>query len=586
LLSFTGKNWSFPDKDNDDLVKEIVAICEVPEISARIMVNRGITNHDYVKRFLNAKVRDLMPAPLLLLDMKEAVDRIYMALSNNEKIFVFGDYDVDGIVSVYLVVDYLKKLGCDDIVYYLPNRFSDGYGLNNKLIEKMLSTDATLLIVVDSGTNSIDAINKATSRGLDCIIVDHHTQLEESLPRAVAVINPNRNDQEELGESSIKNLCAAGVVYMLLIALQKHLKEKKFFEGSSINKPELLDYVGIVAIGTLCDVMKVIGLNRAYINLAMKTQKFPRGIEALMKASNIEKISSPDDFSFTIGPAINAAGRLHDPSIVIDMLLSDDDCRTARLAEQLVELNNTRKKIEREILEEAIVIINNTDLHNDNAIFVYGEGWHGGVIGIIAGRLKDRFSKPVFVATFNSDNGIGTGSARSPENYTSIAHILSEAVSEGILISGGGHSMAGGFSLSLENAPAFRNFLNSRFKAEREVILNIDCLVPKSIDLKKLRSCVTILEPYGKGVEQPVFCMKDLSLLSMRYTQSQDHMIICFKGEWNSSIRAALFNVGSKNEIVRLINQNSEKRFDLAFFIKSSEKYGVGIIVEDIRLSD
>ncbi|MDR0552915.1 MAG: single-stranded-DNA-specific exonuclease RecJ [Holosporales bacterium] len=582
LLSFSGKSWKFLDEDNDDLVRTMVAIHDVPEVSARIMVNRGITNHGSVGRFLNARIKDIMPDPLLIHDMKEAIDRISEAIINNEKIFVFGDYDVDGIVSVYLVVDYLKKLGVD-VTYRIPSRFDDGYGISTEAIEKVFESGAELLIIVDSGTNSIDEINAASRRGLDCVVVDHHTQLSSEIPDAIAVVNPNRNDQGEIGDADIKCLCAAGVVYMLLIALQRQLRDAGFFGDSG--EPNLIDYVGVVALGTLCDVMKVTGLNRAYINLAMKTQKFPKGIEALIKASSIDKISSPDDFSFVIGPAINAAGRIHDPSIVIDMLLSENDNKTIHLAEQLIDLNNTRKRIEKKMLEEAISMVNENGLYNDNAIFVYNKGWHGGVIGIAASKLKDRFSRPTFVATFG-DNGIGIGSARSSENDINVAYALSEAVSRGILISGGGHSMAGGFSLPIENAVVFRDFLNSNFRAKQENILNIDCSVPKSINLKKLSDCVALLEPYGKGVEPPVFCMKNLLFTHARYTQLHDHIIVCFKGEWNSVIRTIIFNADLKENIVKLMQQNSNKYLDLAFSVRKNEKYGVSIVVEDLRLSE
>ncbi|MDR1488201.1 MAG: single-stranded-DNA-specific exonuclease RecJ [Holosporales bacterium] len=578
------KTWRFLDSDDrQDEIKNIVRICEIPELTARILVNRGISDVDTIKDFLNPKLKNIMPNPFVFNDMDIATDRIVKAIKNKENVFIFGDYDVDGIVSSYFMVKYLKMLGGDP-KYHIPSRFIDGYGVSqNAICSAARDHGTTLFISVDCGTKSIDEVDFANDLGVDVIVIDHHMPDPTGrLPKAVGVVNPNRLDQEDISGVYIKNLCAAGVVFMLLVGLQKKLRDTGFFED--IAEPNLMDFVGCVALGTLCDVMDLVGLNRAFVKLAMKLQNFPDGIRAIMNNANMNRISSADDFSFTIGPVINAAGRVGDPSIAMEMMLSTETSASL-LAEQLIKLNSDRKAIEKNILSEAFSIIDANELYKNRFIFVYGTDWNEGIIGIIAGKIKEKFNKPTFVASFNSENNIGRGSARATAN-ADISAMFDTALKKGIITGGGGHKMAGGFSLPKDNISLFYEFLCESLQGENENILNVDCIIPSSLPLLTVNSHISLIEPIGKGVERPILCMKRVRISATRLTKCENHIMIYFAGEFDKrNIKATVFNIKTKEKIYEIIEDNDGQLLDIAFTLKHNERYGLSLIIEDIRFS-
>lgn len=583
-LSFCGKIWNFLSDTGSDCVSEIIRCCNIPELTARILINRGITNVEDIESFIDTKLKDTMPDPSGLLDMDLAVKRIIRAISQNEKIFVLGDYDVDGVTSTYLLVSYLQNIGAD-VSYHIPDRFTDGYGVSEESINLAHSNNSKLFISVDSGVCSINEIDLANSFEMDSIIIDHHMPLPNNqLPKAVAVVNPNRSDQKEIGNHAhIRNLSAAGVVFLFLIALQRELKKSSFFDKDH-REVDLKEYIGIVALGTLCDVMSVIGLNRSYVNFALKMQKFPVGLRSLMKQFNINKISSSEDFSFLLGPAINAAGRIGNARMAVEMLLSNSEEKATSYAKKLIELNTRRKDIERTILSHAMLIIEQQMLHKNSAIFVYGDAWHEGVIGIIAGKLKDKYHKPTFVVTFNSE-GVGKGSARSTVD-ADLSKIFHEANKEGVIIRGGGHALAGGFSMSRDKIDKFYAFLNSAITNTSQKTCYIDAILPATAILKNIQADISLIEPFGKKVERPLFCMKNLRIQSYKTTADNNHMSIFFTSkDLTGNLRAMLFSIHSKNDIAQAIKDNVNELTDIAFYIKDSEKYGPGIIIEDVRRS-
>ncbi len=580
--SFMGKIWkevSSEKQYNDSLITHITNAFKIPEISARLLVNRGIQEIDEIENFLDAKLKNIMPDPLTLLDMDKAVQRTLQNILSHQEIFISGDYDVDGITATYLLVNYFTSIGVST-QYHLPNRFTDGYGTSVKAIQKAAAKNINLFISVDSGTSAIDEVEEANKMGIDMIILDHHMP-SSTLPNAIAIVNPNRFDQKEVGIARIKNLCAAGVVFLFLVALNRELKKLGFFQ--TINEPKLTDFIGVVALGTLCDVMEIRGLNRSYVNYAIKQQRFPLGIQSLIKVSNKDSVISAEDFSFAIGPAINAAGRLEDPSIALRMLLSDNRDESEQLAIKLTSLNEQRKHIEKTVLAEAMSTITQKNLHLNKSILIYGQNWHEGVIGIIAGKLKDRFNKPTFVVTFDEE-GKGKGSARSVQGID-LSKIINEAKQQNILLSGGGHALAGGFSLSLNSIEKFNEFLQTYVDQEVENILNIDCFCPSCIDIKKLTDEISILEPFGHGVEKPIFGMNKLTVQSMNLTQNGRHMAVSLLTTFNKTIRAMIFNVINKPHLIKAINSHYGYNIDIAFTISNNQQYGPSMIIEDARLS-
>ncbi|MDR1333424.1 MAG: single-stranded-DNA-specific exonuclease RecJ [Holosporales bacterium] len=499
-----------------------------------------------------------------------------------EKVMIFGDYDVDGITSTYLLARYLSAVGLQPICH-LPNRFADGYGFSEKFLDMAIENGVTLIITVDTGIGAIDEVEKAKLAGIDFIVVDHHAQVHDTLPNAVAVINPNRKDQSEVEGSHIRHLCAAGVVLMLITALQRELKECGFF-ASEKDAPDLLELIGVVAIGTLCDIMELKGINRAIIKYALSNNRYPIGINHLAQTLNLKKISSADDLGFFIGPALNAAGRLDDPHTALRLLFSECDEEASKIASQLVTLNNNRKAIEKGMVAEALAMIEVEHLSRNPGLCVYKRDWHEGVIGIVAGKLKEKFSRPAFVISLNKD-GIGKGSARSIPGLH-VGELLANAVEGGLLIGGGGHSQAGGFSIAEDKIPKFTDFINSSIKPGYVPALNIDCTITPLSDLTQIALDMKVLEPFGRGIEKPIFCMRGVKVAEIKETSSGTHLMLWLRGECTSrSVKAMLFNYHSRMGIVTKLEKGLDTMFDVAGHINVHEQYGPSFLVEDMRLS-
>ncbi|MDR0695805.1 MAG: single-stranded-DNA-specific exonuclease RecJ [Holosporales bacterium] len=552
----------------------------VSDLVARILVNRGISDKSEVEAILNPKLRYTIPDPSRILDMDHGVSRMIEAIVNKQRVVILGDYDADGITSTCLIVQYLRLVGLVP-QHYIPNRFNDGYGVSQRSIQNAINDEVDLIITVDTGTNSVAEIDAANEAGIDLIIIDHHAQLVDTLPSAVAVINPNRRDQEEIVESNIKHLCAAGVSFLFLIALQRKLKSIGFFEI----EPNLLEFIDVVALGTLCDVTELKGLNRAILKYTLTRGRYSPGIVALTKAFKLNGISSADDLAFFIGPAINAAGRLGDPHLALNLLLEQNPAKLQRIAEQLVFLNDKRKCIEKQIFAEALLFIGKKGLSNNRCICVFSDTWHEGVIGIIAGRIKDRFMKPAFVVSFAKDEEVGKGSARSIPGIH-LGQFLDIAKSKSIIESGGGHELAGGFTVLREKMPEFLEFIEANTPVIRSNCLDIDLSIFPSSNLRQIFSELQILAPFGKGLPKPTICIKRARIRNVRGSQVGGHLFISITGEMGSGgFRAVLFNATSKPELVKCTEASVGNLVDIAGYIDSNDQYPASIIIEDIRLS-
>jgi single-stranded-DNA-specific exonuclease len=580
--SFLGKDWNFSnhDKSKLELIKQETGLSD---ITAKILVNRGIDDPEEIAAFLKSKLKNTIPEPYLLLDMEKGIDRLVLAIQSKEKIMVFGDYDVDGITSTYLVVKYLRLIGIN-ADYKIPSRVADGYGLSLQIINNAAANGVHLMIVVDSGIESIDEVKIAKSLGIDVIIIDHHTQTKSEIPGAVAVINPNRTDQCEIANSYIKHLCAAGVVFIFIMALQRALKKIGFFDGEQMQAFDLREFIDSVALGTLCDAVKLVGINRAVVRYCVSAGISSRGISALMNAFNIQKIDSPDDFSFYVGPAMNAAGRVGDPSVALDLLLEDDPDKAREISEKLIAFNSKRKEIEKLALADALAMISDKKLDQKNGICVFGDGWHEGVIGIISGRIRDKFNKPAFVISFRQD-GIGKGSSRSIDGLH-IGRFFDKAAAQNIIIGGGGHALAGGFSIHKNKINEFLDFIDKNAIGYNVTSgLDIDYSISACSNLHDIKKELSIIEPFGMGVENPVFAVKRVRLRHFRETKSGAHVVMTFSGEaGDSQIKAIIFGVAGKKEFMRSIEENKDSLLDIAGKISVSKSWD-SFIIEDARLS-
>lgn len=475
---------------------------EITELLARVLAGRGV-DAEGATSFLKPTLRDLMPDPSSLVDMDSLAARITKAITTHEKVALFGDYDVDGASSVALMARYLRSFGLDPELY-IPDRIFEGYGPNNAAMDSLIENGATLIITLDCGTASIDAIQHAVDKGAEVLVIDHHLS-EHELPPALAVVNPNRADDV----SGLGHLCAAGVTFMVLVALNRDMRKL----GHS-TLPDLMALLDIVALATICDVVPLQGLNRAFVlrGLEMMRQGANRGLTALALAARVTSPLNAYHLGFMLGPRINAGGRIGDAALGARLLLSTDEHETLAIAAQLDELNAERQRIERLAVEEAIATAETEIGSGDGpALLVQASAsWHAGVVGLVAARLKERFNRPAFAISI-APNGIGTGSGRSiPGVNLGVAVIA--AVAEGVAQKGGGHAMAAGVTIAQDKLAAFRAFVTDHLaeqvvSARAETSLKIDAALSAraaSIDF------VHELEragPFGMGNPNPVFAM-------------------------------------------------------------------------------
>ena len=445
----------------------------LPELLARVLAGRDVST-DEVESFLDPSIRRLMPDPHQLTDMEVAAGRIADAVGKGEAVAIFGDYDVDGATSAALLCNYLRQCGLDPIVH-IPDRIFEGYGPNIDAIRSFADRKTKLLVTVDCGTTSQETLAEANKLGLDVVVIDHH-QADEELPQAVAIINPNRADDL----SGLGHLAAVGLVFMTLVAVSRTLRQRGFWSGTR-PEPDLLSMLQLVALGTVADVVPLTGLNRAFVAkglLALRRREH-LGLTALMDVARLSGPPEPWHLGFLLGPRINAGGRIGRADLGVQLLLEEDVSEAARIAGELDRLNQERRAIEQATLEQAEAeALAALGLEEKGAVVVTAaEGWHAGVVGLVAARLKERYGRPAFAIAFGP-GGIGTGSGRSIPGVD-LGRAVRRAVAEGLLVKGGGHAMAAGVTLKKDRLGAFRAFLEDALAesvelARRESALMID----------------------------------------------------------------------------------------------------------------
>ena len=499
--SMLGNTWVLgyeEIEDNGDLIK-------------KILKNRGVCDEESIQKFLNPSIKEYMPNPSVLMDMDKAANIIADAVQAKRKIAIYGDYDVDGITSTAVFVKYLREIGCD-VIWHLPTREGEGYGLNNVAIKEIADANANLLITVDCGISGVAEVDYARSLGLQVVVTDHHSP-DSVLPNADAIVNPKRFDDT----SELNYLAGVGVAFLTLVALNRELKSRNLDEEvkSKLQNINLLNYMDLVALGTICDTMPLIGLNRAFVATGLKVMGLRQnlGLRVLM---NVAGIKSPSVYAvgFGLGPRLNAAGRLDSALPALDLLLTDNPLIAQDLANKLHAMNQERIDIQNAIMLRATEMAEKCCASGKCSLFVCGDNWHGGVMGIIAGRLKDKFNLPSCVAT--KIDGQINGSGRSISGVD-LGKIIHDALSAGIVTEGGGHAAAAGFSLAAEKENEFCEFL------EKAVLEQLDGNVPvpeivvdACLDAggatKKLVKELAALEPFGQGNSEPVLVLSGAML--------------------------------------------------------------------------
>ena len=505
--SSCGKYWSSYNYD-ENFISTLSRTYKISDLQARILSSR-ISSLDEAEGFITPKIKSTLPDPFHLLDMDKSIDRTISAIKASEKICIFADYDVDGATSSALLKNIFSQLGVD-INIYVPDRIKEGYGPTEFAMEKIKEDETSLIITVDCGSVAFDALEKASELNMDVIVIDHHISLD-NLPKAIGVINPNRLDET----SQYKNLAAVGVAFLFAVALVSHLKKDGYFNQKNIVIPDLIQQLDLVALGTVCDVMQLTGLNRAFVAQGLKIAKARKniGLKTLCDVADISEPVNCYHLGYILGPRINAGGRVGKSCLGASLLSTNSASEAESIAKELDTYNQERKVIEATMLEEAFKI---ADMQSDdNMIFVANHGWHAGVIGIVAGRLKEKYNKPVAVVAIN--DGIGKASCRSIKGLDFGCKII-EAKQKELLIAGGGHAMAAGFTVDEALIQKLQKFLNDEFakdlsSSSLHLMEYYDAELTTSAATLRFMSEINDFEPFGVGNPSPVFKFSNLYVL-------------------------------------------------------------------------
>ena len=578
--SVSGKNWLFKKFNSSDVTK-FTENFSLTEIVAKLLSIRK-KNIDDIALFLDPKIKNLLPNPLHLKDMKSAIERTYKSIIKSELIGIFGDYDVDGASSTALLARYFLSIN-QKIQTYIPDRQTEGYGPNNLGFNNLISNGAKIIFTVDCGTLSFGPINFAQKLNVDVIVLDHH-QSDVKLPEACAIVNPNRYDDT----SELNYLCAAGVCFVFLVALNKKLRDENWFKNNNINEPNILNFLDLVSLGTVCDVVPLIGLNRAIVKQGLKIikKRSNLGLKTLYDLCNIESQPTTFDLGFRLGPRINAGGRVGKASHGAELLISNDPKKTYQIALDLDKSNKERQAIELMLSEQINLEVKN--YHNHPVLVMSGNNWHEGIIGIVASRIKEKYNKPTILISLQQN--IGKGSARSVVGFDIGSQII-KAVQCGILQKGGGHKMAGGFVLKKENIPAFRDFLIKNFEKSNinssvSTNLYLDSIIAPSALNEVFFDEINCLAPFGSGNSEPKFVIENIKVISANIV-GNNHIKLVLSGKDGTVFKSLAWNA-IDTPLEPFLNNKNRKRINIAGKIHLNQWRGerkVEFIIEDIALN-
>ncbi|MCW8953033.1 MAG: single-stranded-DNA-specific exonuclease RecJ [Rhodospirillales bacterium] len=537
--SLGGRRWVSRQADDRTSLAMAQAL-GVPEVVGRVLAGRGVGLDD-AEGFLNPTLREQLPDPLHLKDMKKGADRIAAAVMKGELVAIFGDYDVDGATSSALLTRFFKAVGGKSMVY-IPDRMKEGYGPNAAALLSLAKQGASLAITVDCGVTAYEPLAAAADAGLEVIVADHHVA-EPALPRAFAVINPNRLDDD----SPHGHLAAVGVVFLLVVQVNRALRDAGWY--ASRPEPDLMQWLDLVALGTVCDVVPLKGINRALVAQGVKVmaRRDNPGITALGDEAGVDEPPGAYHLGFILGPRVNAGGRVGESDLGTRLLSTDNAGEAKDLARRLDALNRERQSIEQVALDQAIAQIEAAESPPTALVLACGEGWHPGVIGIVASRLKDRYNLPSCVVSLGDDEGVG--SARSVSGIDLGATVLA-ARQAGILSKGGGHAMAAGFTVGRDRLEDLRAFMEERFaariaEARIEPIMTLDGAVSVSGATRDLVEDLERLQPFGAGNPEPRFVVRDARILRADIVgQTQEHIRCTLTGPGNEGrLNAIAFRV-------------------------------------------
>jgi single-stranded-DNA-specific exonuclease len=556
--SATGRAWR--DRLDERGASRALAIAqqhELPELLARILAGRNV-EANAVDAFLDPAIKRSMPDPNVLTAMPEAATRIADAMTRGESIAIFGDYDVDGATSAAVLARFLRHGGVEPMIH-IPDRLFEGYGPNVEAVRALAERGATLLVTVDCGTTSIEPLSEAKALGMDVVVIDHH-QADETLPPATAIVNPNRRDDL----SALGYLAAVGLVFMTVVAINRELRARGFWTDAR-PEPDLLAYLDDVALGTVADVVPLIGLNRAFVAkglLVLRRREQP-GLVSLM---DVARLSGPPEawhLGFLLGPRINAGGRIGRADLGVRLLLEADPIEAAKIAAELDRLNRERQAIEQETLAQAEAeALAALGIEEKGAVVITAaEGWHPGVVGLVAARLKEKFGRPAFAIALEP-GGIGTGSGRSITGVD-IGRAVRRAVAEGLLVKGGGHAMAAGVTLRKGALAQLRAFFESALSADvaaarRLSGLMIDGAVSAAGANLELVAMIERAGPFGSGNPEPVIA---LPAHTVTYAEEagQAHMRVRLKSADGAAVNAIAFRAAGQKLGTALLNSRGRQ---------------------------
>lgn len=532
------------------------------DIAAQLLMSRGVPEHD-LERHRNPSLRAFLPDPSLFRDMDVAAERLARAIESQEPVTVYGDYDVDGATSAALLIRLIRALG-HEARYYIPDRLLEGYGPSGEALVRIAEEGSSLIVTVDCGAMAHQALDMARQAGVDVIVVDHH-KCSPELPRAVALVNPNRLD-EELEAAAHGHLAAVGVAFLLAVATVRTLRQRGYF--ATRREPDLFALLDLVALGTVADVAALHGLNRAFVAQGLKVMSRREGVgmSALIDASRLTRAPTCSDLGFALGPRINAGGRVGESTLGVRLLTTEDPEEAQAIAAQLSALNEERRAIEAMVQEQAEAQVDSQ--HNRAVLTLAGRGWHPGVIGIVAGRIKEKTGKPTLVIALDADeSGHGKGSGRSIAGVDLGAAIIA-AREHGLLVAGGGHAMAAGLTVEAGKLDVLGQWLDERLgstvsaaMASQAMLLDL-AIAPGGLTpalVEELESA----GPYGMGWPGPRVAVGPVRMIKADIVGT-DHVRLIVRGEDGASFKAVAFRAACTDMGQALLHATHQRKLWLA----------------------
>lgn len=586
--SFMGVKWSLPDADLTQ-VERFTQQRDVPEIIARLLVLRGV-EEGQVDAFLNPTLKDHFPDPFSMAGMEAFADDVAQGIIDGRKFGIFGDFDVDGATSTAILVRFFRALGLD-VPFYIPDRLKEGYGPNVKAFETLKAQGADYVLICDCGVTALDVINEGKELGLDIAVLDHH-EPESTLPPANHVIDPKRTDDN----AGLGMLAACGVVFLACVAINNKLRQKGYYKDHNLSEPPLKDWLDLVGLGTVCDMVPLTGANRLFVRYGFEqmAKRHNAGIKALLEVAKVQNDPDPYHAGFVMGPRINAGSRVHKSDLGATLLSTDDAQEALDLAWLLDDCNKKRQDIQAEMLTQAVNMVEDEALYKNAVILVGHEDWHPGLSGLVAGRLKEKYEKPAVAVTYTTNEKgkkEGRGSGRSIPGFN-MGGVFHAAKDEGILIAGGGHQMAAGFTIAPERVDDLRDFLDKAFEAQMSgealtAEMSIDALLTvQGASLELVKMLGGQFGPFGQDHPEPLFVFPNVRLYDVG-TVGKDHVKLML-GDWEGSrrIKAIAFKAKDTPMGRAFLEKGYDQPFHVAGHLKINEWQGRESVEMHIKDAD